>query len=103
MTLAASPIARKRAPTVSGLHKRPTWPASSFPPRQGERPPALLEGIPMLKYAIIFGIIALITGGLGFSKVSGIAGTLAKICFAIFLILFVIAILAVIGVFKLAF
>jgi uncharacterized membrane protein YtjA (UPF0391 family) len=62
-----------------------------------------LEGIPMLKYAIIFGIIALITGALGFTKVSGIAGTIAKVCFAIFLILFVIAILAVVGVFKMAF
>ncbi|HVI56944.1 MAG TPA: DUF1328 domain-containing protein [Luteibacter sp.] len=55
----------------------------------------------MLKYAIIFGLIALVTGALGFSRVSGIAATIAKVCFAIFLILFVI--LAVIGVFHLAF
>ncbi|WP_082878955.1 MULTISPECIES: DUF1328 domain-containing protein [Luteibacter] len=57
----------------------------------------------MLKYAIIFGLIALVTGALGFSRVSGFAATIAKVCFAIFLILFVIAILAVIGVFHLAF
>ncbi|KAG9575346.1 hypothetical protein KCV01_g17863, partial [Aureobasidium melanogenum] len=60
-------------------------------------------GNPMLKYAIIFGLIALVTGALGFSRISGVAATIAKVCFAIFLILFVIAILAVVGVFKLAF
>jgi uncharacterized membrane protein YtjA (UPF0391 family) len=57
----------------------------------------------MLKYAIIFGLIALVTGALGFSRVSGAAATIAKVCFAIFLILFVIAILVLIGAFKLAF
>ena len=57
----------------------------------------------MLKYAIIFGLIALVTGALGFSRVSGIAATIAKVCFAIFLILFVIAILVLIGAFKLVF
>lgn len=61
------------------------------------------RGIPMLKYAIIFGLIALVTGALGFRGISGVAATIAKVCFAIFLILFVIAILAVIGVFHLAF
>jgi uncharacterized membrane protein YtjA (UPF0391 family) len=55
----------------------------------------------MLKWAIIFAIVSLVTGLLGFHAVSGIAATLAKICFAIFLILFLIALLAVIGVFHL--
>ncbi len=57
----------------------------------------------MLKYAIIFGLIALVTGALGFSRVSGIAATIAKVCFAIFLILFVLAIFAIVVGFKLAF
>ena len=57
----------------------------------------------MLKYAIIFGLIALVTGALGFSKISGVAATIAKVCFAIFLILFVLASLALVIGFKLAF
>jgi uncharacterized membrane protein YtjA (UPF0391 family) len=55
----------------------------------------------VLKFAIIFAIIALVTGWLGFGRVSGLAATIAKICFAIFLILFVLAILALVGVFHL--
>ncbi|MBB3226240.1 uncharacterized membrane protein YtjA (UPF0391 family) [Luteibacter sp. Sphag1AF] len=57
----------------------------------------------MLKFAIIFGLIALITGALGFGRISGAAATIAKICFAIFLILFLIALLAIFGVLHLAF
>ncbi|MDQ2972362.1 MAG: DUF1328 domain-containing protein [Rhodanobacteraceae bacterium] len=57
----------------------------------------------MLKWAIIFAIIALISGGLGFTRVSGAAATIAKVLFVIFLILFVLAILAVIGIFHMAF
>lgn len=54
----------------------------------------------MLKWAIIFAIIAFISGGLGFTRVSGAAATIAKILFVIFLILFVLAILALIGIFH---
>ena len=55
----------------------------------------------MLKWAIIFAIIALVSGGLGFTRVSGAAATIAKVLFAIFLILFLIALLAVIGIIHL--
>lgn len=55
----------------------------------------------MLKWAIIFAIIALISGGLGFTRIEGVAATIAKVLFAIFLILFLIAVLAVIGVIHL--
>jgi uncharacterized membrane protein YtjA (UPF0391 family) len=54
----------------------------------------------MLKWAIIFAIVSLITGWLGFGGVSGATATIAKILFACFVILFLLAILAVIGVFH---
>lgn len=47
----------------------------------------------MLKWALIFLVISLIAGGLGFSGVARGAATLAKILFGIFLILFVIFVL----------
>ncbi len=43
----------------------------------------------MLGYTIIFLLIAIIAGALGFGFVAGTAATVAKICFVIFLILFV--------------
>lgn len=54
----------------------------------------------MLKWAIIFAIVSLITGWLGFGGVSGATATIAKLLFACFVILFVLAVLAVIGVFH---
>ncbi len=45
----------------------------------------------MLSYAILFLIVALIAGVLGFGVVAGTAATIAKICFVVFLILFVIS------------
>jgi uncharacterized membrane protein YtjA (UPF0391 family) len=44
----------------------------------------------MLKWAIIFLIISLVAGALGFSNVSSLTGRLSKILFAIFFILFLI-------------
>jgi uncharacterized membrane protein YtjA (UPF0391 family) len=46
--------------------------------------------IAVLKWAIIFLVISLVAGALGFSNVSSLAGRLAKILFAIFFILFLI-------------
>jgi len=54
----------------------------------------------MLKWAIIFAIVSLVTGWLGFYSVAGVTGTIAKVLFAIFLILFLIAVLAVVGIFH---
>jgi uncharacterized membrane protein YtjA (UPF0391 family) len=44
----------------------------------------------MLKWAIIFLVISLIAGALGFTGVARGAATIAKVLFGIFLILFVI-------------
>lgn len=45
----------------------------------------------MLRYTIIFLIIALVAGVLGFGVVEGIAATIAKICFLVFVVLLVIS------------
>ena len=45
----------------------------------------------MLSYSLIFLIIAIIAGALGFGVIGGIAATIAKVLFGIFLILFLIS------------
>jgi len=45
----------------------------------------------MLHYALVFLIVALIAGVLGFGVVAGTAAWIAKICFVVFLVLFVIS------------
>jgi uncharacterized membrane protein YtjA (UPF0391 family) len=56
-------------------------------------------GLPMLTWAIIALVVALIAGALGFTGVAAAAGTVAKILFGLFLaiaiILFVLSLLAV--------
>lgn len=53
----------------------------------------------MLKYAIIFALISLVAGGLGFGGVAAGSAGIAKILFGLFLILAVIFIvLAALGV-----
>ena len=53
----------------------------------------------MLKYAIIFAVISLIAGGLGFSSVAAGSAGIAKFLFGLFLILAVIfVVLAALGV-----
>jgi uncharacterized membrane protein YtjA (UPF0391 family) len=44
----------------------------------------------MLKWALIFLVVALVAGGLGFTNVAAGAATIAKILFGIFLVVFVI-------------
>ena len=51
----------------------------------------------MLKWAIIFFIISLITGWLGFSGVSQGAATISKVLFGIFLVIFLV--ILIFGVF----
>ena len=46
---------------------------------------------PMLHYALVFLVVALIAGVLGFGVVAGTAAWIAKICFVVFLILFLIS------------
>jgi uncharacterized membrane protein YtjA (UPF0391 family) len=59
----------------------------------------LLPEAKMLKYAIIFAIISLIAGALGFGGVAAGAAGIAKILFGLFLILAVVfVVLAALGV-----
>ncbi len=44
----------------------------------------------MLKWALIFFVISLIAGGLGFTNVSAAAGGIARILFFIFIAIFII-------------
>jgi uncharacterized membrane protein YtjA (UPF0391 family) len=54
----------------------------------------------MLKWALIFLVIALIAGALGFTGVAGAAMGIAKFLFFIFLVLFVLFIALGVTVFK---
>ena len=45
----------------------------------------------MLSYAIMFLIIALISGVLGFGVIMGTAAWIAKVCFVVFLVLFLVS------------
>ncbi|MBX3736763.1 MAG: DUF1328 domain-containing protein [Candidatus Didemnitutus sp.] len=42
----------------------------------------------MLSYTVLFLIIAIVAGALGFGVVAGTAAAIAKVCFVIFLVLF---------------
>jgi uncharacterized membrane protein YtjA (UPF0391 family) len=56
------------------------------PAKQGHR-----KTIPMLHYALVFLVVALIAGVLGFGFIAGTAAYIAKILFVVFLILFLIS------------
>ena len=47
----------------------------------------------MLYYAVIFFLVALLAGVLGFGVIAGTAAYIAKILFVVFLVLFVISLL----------
>jgi uncharacterized membrane protein YtjA (UPF0391 family) len=47
----------------------------------------------MLYYALVFLLIALIAGALGFGFVAFAAAGIAKICFFIFLVLFIVSLI----------
>jgi uncharacterized membrane protein YtjA (UPF0391 family) len=47
----------------------------------------------MLSYAVIFLLIALVAGALGFGVIAGTAATIAKVCFIVFLLLFIATLL----------
>ncbi len=46
---------------------------------------------PMLHYALVFLVVALIAGVLGFGFIAGTAAYIAKILFVVFLVLFLIS------------
>ena len=47
----------------------------------------------MLYYALIFLLVALIAGAVGFFALAGIAATIAKVLFIVFLVIFLISLL----------
>jgi uncharacterized membrane protein YtjA (UPF0391 family) len=47
----------------------------------------------MLTYSLIFLIVALLAGVLGFGVIAGTAAMIAKVLFVVFLILFVVSLL----------
>ncbi|HEX2860574.1 MAG TPA: DUF1328 family protein [Lacunisphaera sp.] len=47
----------------------------------------------MLTYAVIFLLIALLAGALGFGALAGTAATIAKVCLLVFVVLFIAALL----------
>ena len=63
--------------------------------RQAGKPrPALYPGeTPMLHYAVVFLVIAIIAAVLGFGGLAGTAVGIAKILFFVFLILFVLSLI----------
>ena len=53
-----------------------------------------LGGLVMLYWTLVFLVVALIAGALGFGAVSGLAATIAKILFFVFLVLFVVSLIS---------
>ncbi len=47
----------------------------------------------VLYWTIIFLIIALVAGGLGFGGLAGSAAVIAKVCFVIFIVLFLVSLI----------
>lgn len=68
--------------------------------RVSSAPPSTTEDNQMLKWAIIFGIISLIAGALGFGGIAGAAAGVAKILFFLFLAICVILLVAAIFIGK---
>jgi uncharacterized membrane protein YtjA (UPF0391 family) len=79
----------KRRSKCTTSRSRHVAPASDGGRRSAHRP--LNEDPAMLSYAIMFLIIALISGVLGFGVVAGTAAWIAKVCFVVFLILFLVS------------
>jgi len=64
--------------------------ANSFrQPGRGDAVRTNQKEIPMLYYAIVFFVVALIAAALGFGGIAGAATGIAKILFFVFLILFI--------------
>jgi uncharacterized membrane protein YtjA (UPF0391 family) len=49
---------------------------------------------PMLYYTLVFLLIALLAGALGFFAVAGVAAMIAKVLFVIFLVLFIVSLVS---------
>jgi len=54
------------------------------------RQPGPVEDLPMLRYALIFLIVAIVAGVLGFGGIAGAASQIAVLLFWVFVVLFVV-------------
>ena len=72
-------------------------------PHRGFRPgfiatnaivPFLTEGVLMLRWAILFLIVAIIAGVFGFGGIVAVATDIARLLFLVFMVLFVVALVA---------
>src|SRR4029077_17623609 len=52
------------------------------------------KGDTMLHYALVFLVVALIAGFLGFGSVAFASAAIAKVCFFVFLVLFVVSLIS---------
>jgi len=53
------------------------------------------EKTPMLKWALIFLVISIVAGALGFSGIAQGAATIARVLFGLFLILFILVLIMI--------
>jgi uncharacterized membrane protein YtjA (UPF0391 family) len=60
----------------------------------GASEPVKQKGVAMLYYALVFLVIALVAGVLGFGVVAFAAAEIARICFFIFIVLFLVSLVA---------
>ena len=47
----------------------------------------------MLYWTIVFLVVALVAGGLGFGSLAGTAAVIAKVCFVLFIVLFLVSLI----------
>jgi uncharacterized membrane protein YtjA (UPF0391 family) len=83
------------------LSRRHRYKASRLDGAADASDSSVLQEKAMLKWAIIFAIVSLITGWMGFGGLSGATATIAKVLFACFVILFLLALLTFIGILHL--
>src|SRR5262249_55493172 len=88
----STPTARSTVPRPaarSGKSSTGKTPAERNEALHVGAPTSLREEKPMLKWAFVFLIVALIAGALGFTGVAGAAMGIAKFLFFLFLVLFI--------------
>ncbi|MEN9675589.1 MAG: hypothetical protein RIS76_1485 [Verrucomicrobiota bacterium] len=47
----------------------------------------------MLYWTVVFFVVALVAGGLGFGTLAGNAAVIAKVCFILFIVLFLLSLI----------
>src|SRR5688572_2814094 len=90
----ARAVPRRNVPTSAALAQPTPAPSFSLSPKQAPGPrmssiagSRLAPGVPMLHYAVVFFVIALIAALFGFGGIAAGAAGIAKILFVVFIIL----------------